>query len=90
MSIISSLPKRRDLTFLILTVFSSNYQVIDIYYDEYFSYAIALDKQEIVGFGHFDADLMKILSYLRIPCLRHLLEVVERLLKLAYCLWVCA
>ena len=47
MSIISSLPKRRDLTFLILTVFSSNYQVIDIYYDEYFSSGVASDEQSV-------------------------------------------
>ena len=70
-------------------VLSSNDQVIDVYYDEYLSSRVARDEQGIIELGHSKADLMKILSYLQMPCSRCLLEAIERFLELAYRLWVC-
>ena len=65
-------------------VFSSNHQVIDIYYDEYLSSRVAPDEQGIFGLEHFEADLMKILGYLQMPYPWRLLEVVERAFESAY------
>ena len=45
-------------------MFSSNPQVIEIYYGEYLFFGVALDEHGIVGLGHFKADLMKILGCL--------------------------
>ena len=49
MSFILNFLERSILILLILAidVFSSNHQVIDIYYDEYFSSGVASDEQSV-------------------------------------------
>ena len=69
---------------------SSIAQVIHIDYDKYMSSGVALVEQRVVELGHVEADLVKTLSYLRIPCSRCLLDTVERLVELTYRLWLCA
>ena len=52
----------------ICQVLSSNDQLINIYYDKYMSSGVALDEQRVAKLGHFEADLVKILGYLQMPC----------------------
>ena len=69
---------------------SSYDQVIHINDDKYLSFGVAPDEQRVVGLGHVEADLVKILGYLQVLGCRCLLEAVERLFESAYCLQVCA
>ena len=68
---------------------SSNDQVIHIFYDEYLCSEVSPNEQGIVRLGHFEVDLVKILSYLRMSCFGFLLEAVEKLFQSVYCFWVC-
>ena len=57
-------------------VLSPNDQIILIYNDKYLSSRVAPDEQRIVGLGHVEVDLVKILVYLRVSGSRCLLEAV--------------
>ena len=70
-------------------VLSSIDQAVHIYYDKQMSFGVTPDEHGIVGLGHFETDLVKILGYLRVPCSRCLLETVERLFESADRLRVC-
>ena len=56
---------------------SSTYIMINTFPLELLRY-----EQRVVRLEHFEADLVKILGYLRMPCSRCLLEIIERLFKL--------
>ena len=69
---------------------SSYDQVIHINDDKYLSSRVAPDEQSVVGLGHVEADLGKVLGYPRMSGSGCLLEAVAGLSESTYCLWVCA
>ena len=65
---------------------SSYDQVIHINDDKYLSFGVAPDEQRVVGLGHVEADLVKILGYLRMLDSGCLLEAIERLKESTICM----
>ena len=63
---------------------SSNDQIIYINDKKDLSFGVTPDEQRVVGLGHFDADLVKMLGYLRVSCSGCMLEAVERIFESAH------
>ena len=62
----------------------------DIYINDakYLTSGVAPDEQRVVKLGHIEANLVKILGYLRMLGFGCLLEATQRLFESTYHLWV--